>query len=264
MSINKKQFEAFAKFFEKPTRESLRSLIQGSIGETDYLDFKEEWVVFPKLAKHILALSNIAGGAMIFGLKENDDGTVEPVGLSKFLDKEEINKGLSKYIPSDVSWTVIDFPYEESEYPKLKGKKFQVLLVEFNSHLIPFLSLKAGDGIKDNTVYVRRGTSSTEATHDDMQKIVNIRIDSGYSSEHVLALSEHLSQLKELYKNHEGYRNKGVSIQPAGLLKLLGQLEGDKFKDYHDFISELIKKKKLKIMEVLEVRHMSSSVKMKR
>jgi len=247
MSLSKKQHEGFARFFERPTRESLRSLIKENIGETDYLDFKEKWVTFPKLAKHILALSNTEGGSIIVGVKENDDGTTDAVGIDEFLDKEKISKGLLKYLPPEILWDVFDFAYEESEYPKLKGRKFQVLLVEYKPQLIPFLSLKAGDGIKENIVYVRRGTSSTEATHNDLQEIVNARVETGYSSKHILELFEHLQQLKELYKQKENNNPFGAAA------KIIAMMEGDKLKDYHCFISELIEKKKKKIIEVLAV-----------
>jgi len=248
MSLSKKQHEGFAQFFEKPTREALRSLIKDNIGETNYLDFKEEWVPFPKLAKHILAFSNTEGGAIIVGVKENDDGTTEPIGVQELLDKEKISKGLAKYLPTEIIWEVYKFAYEESEYPKLKGKKFQVLLVEHDPQLIPFLCLKAGDGIKENVVYVRRGTSTTEATHDDLQRIVNERIETGYSSKHVIELSEHLQQLKELYRQKESRESSSPFSSAA---RLMAMVEGDKFKDYHDFISDLIQKKKQKIFEVL-------------
>jgi len=247
MSLSKKQHEGFAKFFEKPTRESLRSLIKDNIGETDYLDFKEIWVTYPKLAKHILALSNTEGGAIIVGVKENDDGTTEAVGIADFRDKENINKGLSKYLPNEILWDVFDFAYEESEYPKLKGKKFQVLLVEYNPQLIPFLCLKAGEGIKENVVYVRNGTSTTEATHDDLQRIVNERIETGYSSKHVLKLSEHLQQLKELYRQKESFSPFSFA---AGLMAMV---EGDRYKDYYEFIASLIEQKKQKIIDVLAI-----------
>lgn len=247
MSLSKKQHEGFAQFFEKPTRESLRSLIKDNIGETDYLDFKEAWLPYPKLAKHILALSNTEGGAIIFGVKENDNGTTEPVGIDDFLDKEKISKGLSKYLPTEILWDVFEFAYEESEYPKLKGKKFQVLMVEFDPQLMPFLCLKAGDGIKENVVYVRNGTSTTEATHNDMQKIINERIETGYSSNHVLELSDHMQQLKELYRQKE-------SRNPFGAVaSLIAKMEGDKFNDYQKFISEMIERKKKKIVDVLAV-----------
>ncbi|MEK8016882.1 MAG: ATP-binding protein [Candidatus Parabeggiatoa sp.] len=245
MSLTKKQHEGFAQFFEKPTRETLRSLIKDNIGETNYLDFKESWISFPKLAKHILAFSNTEGGAIIVGIKENDDGTTEPVGINELLDKEKISKGLSKYLPANVLWDVFDFVYEESEYPKLKGKKFQVLLVEYDPQLIPFLCLKAGDGIKENVVYVRSGTTTTEATHDDLQRIVNERIETGYSSKHVLDLSEHLQQLKELYKQKE------VPSPFSTLTGAIAMMGRNRFINYHEFISELIIKKKQKIIDVL-------------
>ena len=244
MNLPKKQHECFAQFFEKPTRESLRSLLKDNIGETNYLDFKETWVSFQKLAKHILALANIEGGAIIVGVKENNDGTADPVGVDEFLDKEKISKNLSKYLPSNIVWDVLNFSYEESEYPKLKGEKFQVLLVEFHPQLIPFLCLKAGEGIKENVIYVRKGTSSTEATHNDLQKIINERIETGYSSKYVLELSEHLQQLKELYKQEKTHNNFGT---------IVAIMEGNTFQDYYKFISELIKKKKQKIIEVLAV-----------
>jgi len=247
MNLSKGQYEGFTKFFEKPTKESLRSLIKENIGETDYLDFKETWVPFPKLSKHILALSNSGGGAIIVGVKENDDGTTTPVGLDEFQDKEKISKGVAKYLPTDISWEVFEFAYKDSEYPSLKGKKFQTLLVEYDAQFIPFLCLKAGDGLKDNTVYVRRGTSTTEATHEDLQKIINERIETGYSSTHAMALSEHLQQLKELYRTKEG------SNQFSAAVRIMAMFEGDKFKDYHDFISVLIEKKRNKIEEELEL-----------
>ena len=247
MSLSKKQHEGFAQFFEKPTRESLRALIKDNIGETDYLDFKEQWVPDQKLAKHILAMSNSGGGALIIGVKENDDGTTEPVGIDDFIDKEKISKGLSKYLPTDVSWDSFEFAYKDSEYQILKGKKFQVLLVEYNPQYIPFLCLKASDGLKENAVYVRRGTSTTEATHDDLQKIINNRIETGYSSKHVLALSEHLQQLKELYKTKENHNYM------SSVARVMMMFDGDKFKDYNDFIDELIDRKKAKIIEELEL-----------
>lgn len=248
MSLSKKQHEGFAKFFEMPTRDNLRGLLKDNIGETDYLDFKEEWVSFPKLAKHILALSNTSGGAIIVGIKEHPDGSAEPVGLDEFLDKEKISKGLSKYLPIEILWDVFEFAYEESEYAKIRGKKFQVLMVEYDPQIIPFLCLKAGDGLKENVVYVRKGTSSTEANHNDLQRIINDRIETGNSTKGVLELSEHLKQLKELYRQKDVF-----GMHRSALLSVAAMLDGDMFVDYKIFIDELIEKKKKKIKEVLDI-----------
>jgi len=246
MSLSKKQHEGFAQFFEQPTRESLRALIKENIGETDYLDFKEQWISDQKLAKHILAMSNSGGGAVIVGIKENDDGSMTPVGIDNFTDKEKISKGLSKYLPENVSWESYEFSYKDSEYEAIKGKKFQVVLVEYDPQYIPFLCLKASDGLKENTVYVRRGTSTTEATHGDLQKIINARIETGYSSKHILDLSEHLQQLKELYKAKGKNNHMGAVIR-----KTMMMINGDKLNDYDIFIDELIDRKKSRIIKEL-------------
>ncbi len=124
MALTKKQHEAFAKFFEAPTRTGLRDLLKGNIGETDYLDFKEDWPEWVKLAKHILAMANSGGGAIVVGVKQYEDGTVEAIGLTKLVDKSDISKKVAGYIPSTVAIEILDFSYTESEYEKIKGKSF--------------------------------------------------------------------------------------------------------------------------------------------
>ncbi len=97
----------------------------------------------------------------------------------------------------------------------------------------------------DNTVYVRRGTTSDEATHEELQKIINERLETGYSSKHILGLSEHLGQLKTLY------REMGSRATIAG--RFLSLVESNTLKGYNIFLSELIKKKRIKITEELEL-----------
>lgn len=70
MKLVKPQHEAFAQFFEKTTCELLRELIRKSIGETNYLNFKAEWPDFVKVSKHILALANSGGGALVLSLNQ--------------------------------------------------------------------------------------------------------------------------------------------------------------------------------------------------
>jgi len=244
LSLSKQQYEGFARFFEKPTREGLRDLIKENIGETDYLDFKTEWPESPKLAKHILALSNSGGGALIIGVTQHKNGTIESVGLHEILDKEKITKGIKAYLPIEVSYDVFDFSYKDSEYPDIKGKNFQTLLVEYDPKYIPVLSKKAGDGIRNNVVYVRRGTNSDEATHEELQKIINERLETGFSSKHILELSEHLEQLKLLYKERGGRHLSAAAV-------LIEMMEGDSLKEYREFLGKLIQKKKQKIEEEL-------------
>jgi predicted HTH transcriptional regulator len=250
VKLNKQQHEAFAKFFEAPTRERLRDVLKGNIGETDYLDFKREWPENTKLAKHILALANSGGGAIIVGVDQKEDGSADSVGLPCLIDKDKIYKGVKAYLPAETQVDLFDFSYQDSEYPAIKGKNFQVLLVESDPKYLPLLSRKEGDGIKANTIYVRKGTSSDEATHDDVQRIINERLETGFSSTKTLKLNEHIEQLRILDKARRSSSSSGLGAL-AQFSRMLGEIQISK--DYYNFIDEMYNKKKLLIMKELGV-----------
>jgi predicted HTH transcriptional regulator len=246
MKLAKPQHEAFAQFFETPTREKLRDLIKQSIGETDYLDFKAEWPDLLKVSKHIIALANSGGGALVIGLNQNDDGTIEAKGLIEFKDKVDIVKTTKKHIPPSVHYDVFDFSYSDSEYPSLKGKLFQVVLVEYSEKSLPILCLKEGSGIKGNVAYIREGTESTEANHDQLEHLINLRIESGYSSSHTLDLREHLDQLQTLYKARKNKSYIGLAVELA-----MDSYFGSPLSEYYDFVEDLITSKKNRIQQEL-------------
>lgn len=204
---NKGFKEEFARFFEDPSREALRALLQGQVGELDAIDFKREWPALAKVARHILGLANSQGGCLIIGIDEKKDKSFEPVGLDTFLDKAEINKGVKKYISPQLKFEVLDFVYEDSEYPKLIGKKFQVVLVDDEPEYIPFISRADGDGVRENAIYIRRGTSTDEVNYEELQQIINRRIETGYSSRGEFDLNRQLAELNALYEHVEPYYN---------------------------------------------------------
>lgn len=249
MKLAKHQHEAFAQFFEKPTRERLRELIKQSIGETDYLDFKSEWPDLVKVSKHILALANTGGGALVLGLHQTDEGHIEARGLPEFKDKVDIAKTIKKYVPTNVQYEIFDFFYDDSEYPSLKGKKFQVVLVEYSEKFLPVLSLKEGTGISSNVAYIRDGTESIEANHDQLEHLINLRIESGYSSSHTLDLSEHLEQLQILYKARKGQNSLGGEIASLAIME---SLFGNPLKEYYQFVEDIISSKKIRIQKELD------------
>jgi len=259
MAIEKKLYEGFAKFFEEPTREHLRELLESNIGEIDLLDFKEAWPSKYKLAKHVLAFSNSGGGILVVGVAEND-GDLVSTGLNELKDKADIEKSISQYLPNGIKYEVLDFSYSASEYAELVGKSFQVMLIEHDPKRIPFLCKKSGDGIKDNVIYVRKGTSSTEASHDEIQKLINERIETGFSSSNVLELEEHLEQLKTLYSYTQKYKNTGISIGLSGsamkaFRSMFTQENNPHYpsESYDEFIANIIKKKKKKIESIMEI-----------
>lgn len=199
MTTSKSHREDFARFFEEPSRESFRTLLSSHVGEVEQLDFKQAWPAWAKVARHVLAFANTGGGCMVVGVAENRDGSVSPVGLDEFVDKAQIQNGLEHYLPQELVFEVLDFSFQESEYPAIRGKKFQVMLVEDTPEHLPFLATKDGGGISDAVVYVRRGTSSIAANHRDLQRLVNRRIETGHSSNPTLDLAEQLEHLKLLY-----------------------------------------------------------------
>jgi hypothetical protein len=264
---NEKQFdEAIAQFFEKPTREGLRELLRSNRGETDLLDFKEKWPSDAKSARHILALANSGGGVIVAGVRQEEDGSLTSVGLTKMRDKAEISKGLKGYFPPTLEYLVLDFAYKSSEYPDLVGKSFQVLIVESDPKALPYLAGRDGTGVRANAVYVRRKTESVEADHGELERLLNKRIETGYSSSRVLELEEHIAQLKTLYSSIDrtktGYHFPGLTIQ--GILKESAFFSSKPNPHYpketlDEYISQLIERKKRRIEEVLELGDYSAS-----
>ncbi|MET4727666.1 putative HTH transcriptional regulator [Lysobacter enzymogenes] len=204
MAILKEQHETFARFFTEPTRDALRELLRRNIGETDYLDFKADWPVLQKLARHVLALANSGGGALVVGVTQQADGSLIASGMSVIKDKAQLIPPLSAYLPKTLEYEILDFTFTASEYEALVGKSFQVLLVEDNPKQLPFLALKKAEDLRTGAIYVRVGTTSTEAGHVELQEVINRRIESGYSSQPELELDKHLAQLRALDEQRSG------------------------------------------------------------
>jgi hypothetical protein len=61
---------------QNPTRENFIDILDNGLGEQDNLDFKVQWIEAQKLAEILLGIANSGGGAIILGVKENEDGTV--------------------------------------------------------------------------------------------------------------------------------------------------------------------------------------------
>jgi predicted HTH transcriptional regulator len=193
--------EDFASFFEQPSRDRLRNLLRSHVGELNECDFKQAWPDHSEMARHVLAISNSGGGVLVVGVAENADGTYDPKGIDVPVDKADITKGLEKYLPSPLhsNYDVLSFTYKDSEYHALVGKSFQVVYIQDDPTHIPFVSLASGKQIERAVIYVRRGTNSVAANHEELQRLLNRRIQTEYSSSDEMELDAHLSQLKVLY-----------------------------------------------------------------
>lgn len=257
--------EALARLLEDPSRDSFRDVLRGHTGETAHLDFKEEWPADEKVARHILALGNSGGGCIVIGVAEKSDKSLEPVGLATLKDKVDVTKKLNGLIPEALMrGTHIDnFAYESSDYSALQGKKFQVVSVLPAPEHLPFVTEKGNADARVGAVYVRRGTESVEASHAELQRIINERIATGHSTEAAMKLEDHLDQLQVL----QARIPRTYTVQKASafapwhgesMQKLLGLVEDKVNPDYpkedaQAFILRMFEAKKKRIARELDV-----------
>lgn len=263
--------ELYDTLSKEPTKENLRQMLQKNDGETDNLDFKETWVDGPHLAKTLLAMGNSHGGMICVGIKENDDGTLLPIGIEQLKDKSVIADSVSKYIPADLDYQVFDYSYSTSDYKALEGKKFQLLIVHDTPDRLPFISVKASASeIEKDVIYVRRGTKCEKANANDIERIIEERISSISTNSYEMTLSQHLDQLKTLF----GELPQRVKVlvskgEPTGFelaMKAIGRLyrTNDVYEEkdnpyypqesYEAFILRAIERKKIRIEKELGIK----------
>ena len=259
--MNKYEKEQIADFFEKPSRERFYQILKNDIGERDCLDFKKEWITYPKLAKHMLAIANYGEGCIIIGVDERQNNKLNSIGIDKIRDKSEISSNLEKYLPSELSWEVLDLSFEGNLYGEISNKKFQIIFISYTPQYLPFVSRKDGEGIQKNTIYIRRGTRSETARYEEIQRIFKNK--EVYMKENIekMDLETHLEQLDVLYsninKNFIIYENKDLPPLKS-FTNLYSNTKTVPNRYYpteskDEFIAKMIEKKKRKIENILGV-----------
>jgi len=248
--------ESFATVLESPDRVNFREFLKNNFGELNCVDFKADWIAIDKLARHILAMANSGGGIIVIGVQE-DEGKIDPIGVTKISDKANIQNGLNKLLPNSLEFEILNFTYEETEYAKIQNKAFQIVLIQNQVKYIPFLSKNDSNSLKKDVVYVRRGTQSIQANYEELQSIFNSRIASEYNTSSEIKLEEHLAQLKLLYGQIKQYYYVSPvwdSVSEEEMLEI--QLEQASYRKnnvtypkegYEEFISKMISIKKLVI-----------------
>lgn len=119
------------------------------------------------------------------------------------------------------------------------------------------MSNVTGDGLRNGAIYVRQGTESIEATYESVQKIINRRVDTGFSTSDEFELKEHLAQLKILYGEISQYTS-GFGIDLSRLRTSMGLRMNQNYpnEDYESFIVRMIDRKKKRIEKDLGVNEM--------
>ena len=268
MSYTKNIKDIVYALLQEPTLDKFREFLHSQTGEHNSIDFKKEWIENADLAKMMLAMANTQGGIIVFGVSENEDKSPNIEGLSSIKDHAVISNEIKNLISSNLRYEIYDFSYSASEYEALQGKNFQMLVVEDSPEFIPFFAKRESGTLKQNMIYVRRGTSCEIANEEEFQNIINRRINYIHPlNGEPLQLPEHLRQLKILYehieKHHVYYDNSifsGLSALISSVATTIGKGEkrvepNPRYPDesYDEFVSRMITEKKKKIERVLDL-----------
>lgn len=259
-------------FLKEPTKDNFTTFVKSNCGEFDEIDYKKEWPDKGKLSKIILAMANSRGGIIIIGVEEQEEGTLLPIGLELFRDKADVNNEISKYISPGLDYQIFDFAYQGSDYELMENKKFQMIVIYDTPERLPFISLSETTGLEKDCIYIRRGTKCEKATASEIDSILDAKVCVLFKETADLSLEEHLSQLKRLYDElpqkikvlvRTGKVSNNFFSALDGLALSLSKYSNEyEEKDnpnypeesYEAFILRMIKKKKLKIEMVLDLK----------
>lgn len=258
--------EEFQNFFENPGMESLPVMLEYSTGEQSYLEFKEQWPTKGNLAKDILAFCNTQGGLIVIGIAENSDGTHSPSGMTgDFKDDADLKSELDAFLP-EAAMNLIDlrnFDYSDWQSSStISGKKFQIVFVEYDPGQTPVMSQSEKQGVSRNAIYIRRGASTREARFDDIQSLLEKRIEVGLRDTAITDLSQELEQLKTLYAQIPSHIRQGGLVEFGGIFSesMMRSYWGSKApnpeypaESFTKFVNSLIDAKKRAIERTLKV-----------
>lgn len=209
-------------FLQDPSREKFVEIVFNGNGEQNNLEFKEQWIDYQKISEIILGIANSGGGAIVFGVKELNNGTLNNEGLIKLEDKAIADSKLRKFLPETIDFEILDFNFSGEEYSKLKNKLFQVLIVNSKDDLLPYIWNKDSNGSEMGTIFIRRGTKTCKANSKELDDLIKKRIKSTYSEKTSLELGEHIGQLKILYESIS--KNKKYYSFPSNVSNTLQNL----------------------------------------
>ena len=251
----------FVEFFKKPSFETLPEFLRNHMGEEDFLDFKENWPEDKDIARHILGMSNSGGGMIVVGVKEENDSKFDPIGITgEWRDKTHFADKISRFIPEHLMALVRleDFDFGGEIYnTEIRGKRFQIVIVPDSPDRIPFLAIKGTSNLRTDAIYVRKGSSSQVASGEDIQRLINRRLESGKSASVELSLDHHLNQLHVLYSHIPRYKQSGITTLAESMSRSLfwSNVKNPEYpqEDYTEFINSCISKKKSRIRRELDL-----------
>lgn len=253
--------ENLYKVLTNPSREAFIDAVFNGVGEQDNLDFKESWTDYQKIAEIVLGMANIGGGTIVVGVKEINDGTLEAVGVTTLEDKEKLHSKIYNLLPDTVKFDIYNFDFTDESYDKIKGKMFQILVVNSNNIDLPYVLRKNTNDAEEGCIFYRRGTKTVKANTQEIREMIHKRLDAEELEKSNLELEEHLKQLRTLYDymkplgNSSLYINQFLKNVSFGNLAKLYDNRSHYYpeENYDQFIAKMIEKKKIKIEKVLDL-----------
>lgn len=166
----------------KTTKELLQSLLYEE--ESNVLDFKRDQYRFinsspsdkSELLKDILAFCNAwrrTDAFILIGIEEVKGGESKVIGITEVLDDAQIQQFVNGKTQRPVNFL----------YRNLTFRNKQVALIHIPIQERPIYLKKDYGRLKRNVVYVRRGSSTLEATPDE---IANMRSSNAPPSSHII------------------------------------------------------------------------------
>lgn len=241
--------EDIARFVSEPTREGLQELIRFFGGEFDQYELKESWPPLPRMAKTALAIANSGGGVILFGIR---DATLEPVGLAELASKQAVFDTFRSYIPPPLmnEITLLDFDYADATYKPLRGKQIQVLAIPDLPESIPFVCEeewhKDDEHVRRGAIYIRSGTNTREGTYDQVQRLLNRRLDTVSPQSSTNRVKRELDQLQIL---QAARKRMSLPVQPTSSQGLAGSIDADA--EFRSYLDHLIERKRLLLEHAL-------------
>lgn len=184
--------------------------------ETENIEFKSEFT--EEIYKEVIAFANTDGGVLYIGI--DNDGNA--IGLHN-VDKEytRITNGIRDAILPDVTMFV--------KYTIKENRVVQITISE-GANKPYYLRSK---GLKPNGVYVRQGTSSVQASRDQIRQMIKISDGDDFESMRSLEQNLTFNSASATFKNYgvdfskEKYLTLGMIHKSDGLFTNLALLISD-------------------------------------
>ena len=153
-----------------------------------------------------------------------------------------------------MDFQIYDFDFNGENYSKVNGKLFQILCISSKEIELPYVWKKDSNGAEVGCIFYRRGTKTIKANMQEIQDMIDKRIEATYMEESNLQLEEHLKQLKTLYNNLVPYKYslngifQGInSLASIGGARIAG-VKNSSYPDesYEDFVNRMIEQKRKK------------------